>query len=76
MAPDLGWKILTFDSENQNAHFIVYSAVFLFEDDVYVQVQYLDQDSSALHIESHSRTGKADFAANSGHIQALIKALR
>jgi len=76
VASDLGWEVLASDSENQNVNLVVYSDIFLFEDDVYVQVQYLGQDSSALHIESYSRTGKADFAANSGHIQALIKALR
>ena len=75
-ASDLGWEVLTFDSENQNANFVVYSDVFLFEDDIYVQVQYLDQNSSSLHVESHSRIGSADFAANSGHIQELIKALK
>lgn len=75
-ASDLGWEVLSFDSENQNANFVVYSDVFLFEDDVYVQVQYLDQNSSSLHVESHSRVGSADFAANSGHIQALIKSVK
>ena len=75
VASDLGWEVLTFDSENQNANFISYSDVFLFEDDIYVQVQYLDQNSSSLHVESHSRTGRADFAANSGHRQALINKL-
>jgi len=76
VASDLGWEVLTFDRENQNANFVAYSDVFLFEDDVYVQVQYIDQSSSSLHVESHSRTGSADFAANSGHIQALIKELK
>ncbi|VAW50677.1 hypothetical protein MNBD_GAMMA05-2605 [hydrothermal vent metagenome] len=75
-ATNLGWEVLTFDRENQNANFVVYSDVFLFEDDIYVQVQYIDQNLSSLHIESHSRTGRADFAANSGHIQALINELK
>jgi len=75
-ASKLGWKVLTFDKDNQNANFVAYSDLFLFQDDIFVQVQYIDQHTSALHVESHSRTGRADFAANSGRIQALIKALR
>jgi uncharacterized protein (DUF1499 family) len=75
-ATNLGWEVLTFDHENQNANFVSYSDVFLFEDDIYVQVQYIDQNLSSLHVESHSRTGRADFAANSGHIQALINELK
>jgi len=75
VAADLGWEVLTFDRENQNASFVSYSDVFLFEDDIYIQVQYLDQKLSSLHVESHSRTGRADFAANSGHIQTLISKL-
>jgi len=75
-AANLGWEILTFDRENQNANFVAYSDVFLFEDDIYVQVQYIDQNLSSLHAESHSRTGRADFAANSGHIQDLINELK
>lgn len=74
-AADLGWKILSHDSENLNANFVVFSRLFLFEDDVYVQVQSIDQQRSALHVESFSRKGGADFAANSGHIQALINKL-
>ncbi|HHJ35573.1 MAG TPA: DUF1499 domain-containing protein [Gammaproteobacteria bacterium] len=75
-AADLGWEVLSHDVENQSANFVVYSPVFLFEDDVFVQVQYIDQDRSSLYVESHSRKGRADFAANSDHIQALIKKLR
>lgn len=74
-AADLGWEILAHDSDNQNANFVVRSPVFLFEDDIYIQVEFIGPEQSSLHVESASRVGRADFAANSGHIQALIKSL-
>lgn len=74
-AADLGWEILAHDSDNQNANFVVRSPVFLFEDNLYVQVEFLGPEKSSLHVESASRVGSVDFAANSGHIQALINRL-
>ncbi len=72
----LRWDVVSQDSENQNMHIIVRSPVFLFEDDVFVQVQFIDTRKSSLHIRSSSRKGRADFAANSGHIQALIARIK
>lgn len=74
-AVDLGWEVLAHDSDNQNANFVVYSAMFLFEDDVFVQVEFLDLQHSSLFIRSSSRKGRADLAANAGHIQMLIQKL-
>lgn len=74
-AAELGWEIIAHDSDNQNANFTVRSPVFLFEDDLYIQVQFISADESSLHVESKSRAGEVDFAANSGHIQELINKL-
>ena len=74
-ASQLGWKVLATDIENQNANFVAHSPVFLFEDDVYVQVKFINMNKSSLHVQSSSRKGRADLAANSSHIQALIKKL-
>ncbi|MBL4710971.1 MAG: DUF1499 domain-containing protein [Gammaproteobacteria bacterium] len=74
-ATELGWEILSRDDENQNANFVVRTSLFSFEDDVYVQVLFVDANKSSLSVESHSRKGRADFAANSGNIQALLKKL-
>lgn len=75
-ATELGWEVVAPDSDNQNVIFVVRSPIFLYEDDVYVQVQFIDTEKSSLHIQSSSRKGKADLAANSGHIQALIKKIK
>lgn len=75
-ATALSWNVVTNDSDNQSANFIVTSAVFLYEDDVFVQVKFLSLNQSALYIHSRSRKGKADFAANSSHIQRLLKQMR
>lgn len=69
----LGWEVAASDSDNQDVHFIVLSRMFLFEDDVLVQVKFIDTDKSSLFVQSSSRKGLADLASNSGHIQALIE---
>lgn len=74
-ASQLSWEVLATDIENQNANFVAHSPVFLFEDDVYVQVQFIDMNKSSLYVQSSSRKGRADQAANSSHIQALIRKL-
>ncbi len=72
----LRWDVVSHDTENQSMNMIVRSPVLLFEDDVFVQVQFIDTNKSSLFIRSSSRKGKADFAANVGHIQALISQLK
>lgn len=75
-ATELSWNIVTNDSDNQSANFIVVSPVFLYEDDVFVQVQFLNLNQSSLYIRSSSRKGKGDLAANSSHIQRLLRQMR
>ncbi len=75
-ASELGWDIIASDSDNQNANMVAHSRLFLFEDDVFVQVKLVDMDHSSLYIQSSSRTGSADFASNSGNIQALINKIK
>ncbi len=74
----LGWGIIAHDSDTFNANFVVRSPIILFEDDVYVQVRPVDANQSSLYIQSSSRSTytRADFAANSGHIQELIAKVR
>jgi uncharacterized protein (DUF1499 family) len=75
-AAALRWEVVAQDSENQNLNILVRSPVLLFEDDVFVQVQFLDTKKSSLYIRSSSQKGRADFAANSGHIQSLIAKIK
>ncbi len=70
---ELGWGIIANDKDVHNIDFVVRTPIFLFVDDVYVEVKAIDTDRSSLYIRSSSRTGKADFASNSGHIQTLIR---
>ena len=76
VAAESGWSVLANDSENLNANFVVRTPVFLFEDDVYIQVKFIDMNESSLYIQSSSRAGRADLAANVGHIQDLIKGIK
>jgi len=72
---ELGWDVVSHDSDNHYVNIIVRTRMFLFEDDMFVQVKAIDANNSYLYIESKSRQGRADLAANSGHIQELIKKL-
>ena len=72
---NLGWSVGSTDSENMIVKFVVQSVVFGFEDDVVVRVSAIEGEYSSLYIHSSSRIGSADFAANFGHIQALLKGL-
>lgn len=76
VAAENGWSVLSNDMDNQNANFVVRTPVFLFEDDVFVQVNFINMNESSLYIQSSSRTGNADLAANAGHIQKLIRGIK
>jgi len=76
VAATSGWNVLANDRDNQDANFVARTPVFLFEDDIYIQVKFINMNESSLYVRSSSRTGKADFAANAGHIQKLIKGIK
>lgn len=75
-ATESGWGVIANDKDSLNVNFVVSSPMFLFEDDVFVQVSAVGDKQSSLFIKSSSRKGSADFAANSGHIQKLINAVK
>ena len=79
-ATDLGWVIMDSSDVEWRLEMEAKSEIFLFVDDVNVEIKPLGclegVTTSALHIHSHSRTGNADFAANAGHIQQLVKAVK
>jgi len=76
VAAESGWNVLAHDSDNQSANFVVRSPVFLFEDDVFVQVQFINMNESSLYVRSSSRSGRIDMAANSRNIQHLIRKIK
>jgi uncharacterized protein (DUF1499 family) len=75
-ASELGWDIIASDSDNQNANMVARSRLFLFEDGLFVQVKLVDMEHSSLYVQSRSSMGYADFASNSGNIQALINKIK
>lgn len=78
-AIDLGWAITDSDDVDWRLHLVAKTHVLLFMDDVDVDIKPLGchdgVSTTALHIQSRSRMGKADFAANAHHIEQLIKAV-
>ena len=76
VAAEAGWNVLAHDRDNLSANFVERTPVFLFEDDIFVQVKFISLDESSLYIRSSSRRGSADLAANSGHIQTLIQMIK
>jgi len=74
-AINLDWQVVENDADKLTASFIVQSVAFAFKDDVTVKVNVINETQSSLYVRSESRVGKADFAANSAHIQALLKGI-
>ncbi len=78
-AIDLSWSILDSDDVEWRLDMAAKSHILLFVDDVKVEIKPLGcidgVTSTALPIHSHSRIGKADFAANADHVQQLVKAV-
>ena len=78
-ANDLGWVIIDSDDVEWRLDMTAKSDILLFVDDVKVEIEPLvcneGVTSTALHIQSQSRVGNADFAANAGHVQLLVKAV-
>ena len=76
-AIDLGWAISDSNDVEWRLHLVAKTHFLLFMDDVHVQIKPLGCregiTSTALQIQSHSRVGKGDFAANAGHIQRLVQ---
>jgi uncharacterized protein (DUF1499 family) len=77
---DLGWQLRQIDDENLTLSLVITTPLFRFSDDLVVQVKpknaQLNSEESTLAIHSTSRKGKADFAANAGHIQTLVQQVR
>jgi uncharacterized protein (DUF1499 family) len=77
---DLGWQVMESDDENLKAVLVIATPILRFKDDLVVQVKLrnsqFNAEESSLYIHSSSRVGKADFAANAGHIQTLIERVR
>ena len=78
-ANDLGWVIIDSDDVEWRLDMTAKSDILLFVDDVKVEIEPLvcneGVTNTALHIQSQSRVGKADFAANAGHVQLLVKSV-
>ena len=78
-AISLGWAITDSNDVEWRLHLVAKTQFLLFMDDVHVDIQPLGCregiTSTAMHIQSRSRQGKADFAANAAHIQRLVKAV-
>jgi len=75
----LGWAITDSDDTERRLHLVAKTQFLLFMDDVHVEIKSLGCrggiTTAALQVRSRSRVGKADFAANAGHIQKLVNAV-
>ena len=80
----LGWTFSLVDENHHGdeyrIHAVVTTALFKFKDDVMILIHHQRCQHghlySLLDISSKSRVGKADFAANAGHIQRLLQQVR
>jgi len=80
VASGLGWQIRQIDEDDLTVSLVITTSLFRFSDDLVVQVKpkntQRDSEESILTLHSTSRKGKADFAANAGHIQTLVQRIR
>lgn len=71
----LGWEIKLTDSTNYLYEVVVSTPLFGFKDDIDISI--LDDGGGCyLYADSRSRVGRADFAANSHHLQQLLAQLQ
>lgn len=71
----LGWEIKLSDNTNYLFEAVVSTPLFGFKDDVDISI-LADEEGSYLYASSRSRKGRADFAANSHHLQKLLQQLQ
>ena len=67
----LGWQQVRQVKPGIGAKAIVVTPLWRFKDDVKVEI-VTEGDGSSLRATSKSRIGRADFAANSAHLQCLL----
>jgi len=70
----LDWQSVQTDNKNFSLKAVVSTPIIGFKDDVEISV-VADAQQSYLIATSRSRVGKADFAANSHHLQQLLMAI-
>lgn len=71
----LGWEVELSDNTNYLLEAVVTTSLFGFKDDVDISI-LAEGEGSYLYANSRSRKGRADFAANSHHLQQLLRQLR
>lgn len=71
----LGWKVNLSDSTHYLVEAVVATPLFGFKDDIDISI-LADGEGSYLYANSRSRKGRADFAANSHHLQKLLQQLQ
>lgn len=74
-ATDLGWRIVSSDSEEKKIEVEISTPLLKFRDDMVVEIIAIDEQHSALKVRSRSRVGKGDLGANTRHILDLYQAM-
>ncbi len=63
-----GWEMLDLDPERYRMHAEATTLLFGFKDNVHVRVEPMENGGSKLYIRSASRSGLADFGANTARL--------
>ena len=71
---NLGWELR--EEKGDNLHIIVSSDMVKFKDDMHIYLETGESNKTLVNIKSSSRVGRADFAANLGHVVKLNKYLQ
>ncbi len=78
-AETLGWSLnkdLENNANDSSINYIVTTPIAKFKDDIVITLTAVNPTKTTLNVRSKSRVGRADFAANIGHILKLKKLLK
>lgn len=69
----LGWEVQGVDKDRLSIDAVVRTPLLGFKDDIHIRLEPVAKKQTRLHIRASSRVGRADYAANLGHILRLYQ---
>jgi len=69
----MGWQVQGIDRDAMTIDAVVSTPLLGFKDDLHIRLEPASKEQTRLHVRSASRFGRADYAANLGHILRLYQ---
>ena len=71
-----GWDDFHISKDDLRINAVATTPVLKFRDDIALEVRQLEEDLTAVHMRSRSRTGKSDFGKNAERIEDFFSQLK